>query len=388
MRTQRILLGDCLDVLSDQHDVRAIVADHRFGPDECVSVTPPPDWWVHNPDLKAPFPWFGGKSMAAELIWDRFGDVENYIEPFAGSLAVLLARQLPAKYETVNDIDGHLVNFWRAVQYDPEAVARWADWPVHELEMHAWHKKLVKLIPYVRARLDSDPQWFHPVLAGRWVWGLSAWIGGGWCGHKGITRGAHQLPKLSTSSSPNGVHRASLRTHWRLPKLAPHALNGVHAGERRDNLIELFESLSRRLRYVRAACGDFERVLSESITLGHTPCAVLLDPPYPAEHGNNRHIYTEKDDLDVFDRAFRYACANGHDKRLRIAFCYYEGNTAKLDNDEIVDVSAHLADRGWDIVLWKAGSGYRRGEKHADNAARERIAFSPHSLSPQQGSLF
>ncbi len=41
--------------------------------------------------LKAPFPWFGGKSRAAELIWSRLGDVSNYVEPFAGSLAVLLA---------------------------------------------------------------------------------------------------------------------------------------------------------------------------------------------------------------------------------------------------------------------------------------------------------
>jgi len=42
--------------------------------------------------LKAPFPWFGGKSRAAALVWERFGNVRNYVEPFAGSLAVLLAR--------------------------------------------------------------------------------------------------------------------------------------------------------------------------------------------------------------------------------------------------------------------------------------------------------
>lgn len=39
--------------------------------------------------LKAPFPWFGGKSRAAHLVWERFGAVGNYVEPFAGSLAVL-----------------------------------------------------------------------------------------------------------------------------------------------------------------------------------------------------------------------------------------------------------------------------------------------------------
>lgn len=42
--------------------------------------------------MKAPFPWFGGKSRVADLVWDRFGDVPNYCEPFFGSGAVLLQR--------------------------------------------------------------------------------------------------------------------------------------------------------------------------------------------------------------------------------------------------------------------------------------------------------
>ena len=29
--------------------------------------------------LRAPFPWFGGKSRAAELIWSRLGEVSNYV---------------------------------------------------------------------------------------------------------------------------------------------------------------------------------------------------------------------------------------------------------------------------------------------------------------------
>jgi hypothetical protein len=31
---------------------------------------------------KAPFPWYGGKRKAAPLIWERFGDVGHYVEPF------------------------------------------------------------------------------------------------------------------------------------------------------------------------------------------------------------------------------------------------------------------------------------------------------------------
>ena len=55
--------------------------------------------------LKAPFPYFGGKSRVALQVWERFGDVANYVEPFAGSLAVLLGRPTEPKTETVNDLD-------------------------------------------------------------------------------------------------------------------------------------------------------------------------------------------------------------------------------------------------------------------------------------------
>ena len=58
--------------------------------------------------LRAPFPWFGGKSRAAPLVWAALGDVANYVEPFAGSLAVLLARPSAPRVETVNGLDCYL----------------------------------------------------------------------------------------------------------------------------------------------------------------------------------------------------------------------------------------------------------------------------------------
>lgn len=97
--------------------------------------------------LRAPFPWFGGKSRAASIIWERFGDPANYIEPFAGSLAVLLARPTRPRIETVNDLDCNVANFWRAVKADPEAVAKFADWPVNEADLHARHRWLVAQLP-------------------------------------------------------------------------------------------------------------------------------------------------------------------------------------------------------------------------------------------------
>ena len=68
---------------------------------------------------KTPWPWFGGKADAAPQVWEALGDVEHYVEPFAGSLAVLLRRPHPCNRtyysETVNDLDGLLCNAWRAI---------------------------------------------------------------------------------------------------------------------------------------------------------------------------------------------------------------------------------------------------------------------------------
>ena len=43
---------------------------------------------MSDPVLKAPFPWFGGKSDVADAVWQRLGNVPNYIEPFFGSGAM------------------------------------------------------------------------------------------------------------------------------------------------------------------------------------------------------------------------------------------------------------------------------------------------------------
>jgi DNA adenine methylase len=118
--------------------------------------------------LVAPFPYFGGKRRVAAEVWSRFGNVRSYVEPFFGSGAVLLARPTPfSGVETVNDKDGLLCNFWRAVQADPAAVARHADWPVSECDLHARHLWLVERREDITGRLMADPAWFDAQAAER-----------------------------------------------------------------------------------------------------------------------------------------------------------------------------------------------------------------------------
>lgn len=73
--------------------------------------------------MKPPFAYFGGKTLLAERIADTFPPHGHYVEPFAGSLAVLLAKP-PSRMETVNDLDGGLMTFWRVLRDRPVELAR------------------------------------------------------------------------------------------------------------------------------------------------------------------------------------------------------------------------------------------------------------------------
>jgi len=73
--------------------------------------------------MKPPMPYFGGKITLAEQIAGLFPAHGHYVEPFCGSLAVLMAKA-PSAHETVNDLDGDLMNFWQVLRDRPEELAR------------------------------------------------------------------------------------------------------------------------------------------------------------------------------------------------------------------------------------------------------------------------
>lgn len=129
------------------------------------------------------FPWFGGKRRVAKLIWRAFGaDIPNYVEPFFGSGAVLFQRPTDKiGIETVNDKDGFVCNAWRAIKYAPDEVAYWADWPVNENDLHARHFWLKQRRHELSRRLEGDPEYFDARIAGWWMWGMCASIGGAFC---------------------------------------------------------------------------------------------------------------------------------------------------------------------------------------------------------------
>ena len=72
---------------------------------------------------KPPFAYYGGKTTIAEKIVRLLPEHEHYVEPFAGSLAVLLAK-CPSPMETVNDLDQDLMVFWRMLREQPHELER------------------------------------------------------------------------------------------------------------------------------------------------------------------------------------------------------------------------------------------------------------------------
>lgn len=70
-----------------------------------------------------PFAYYGGKTMLAERLADLLPPHRGYVEPFAGSLAVLLAKA-PACMEVANDLDGALMAFWRVLRDRPDELMR------------------------------------------------------------------------------------------------------------------------------------------------------------------------------------------------------------------------------------------------------------------------
>lgn len=73
--------------------------------------------------MKPPFSYYGGKTTLAPKIAELLPAHDHYVEPFAGSLAVMLAKE-PSAAETVNDLDGDLVNFWKVLRDQPEELER------------------------------------------------------------------------------------------------------------------------------------------------------------------------------------------------------------------------------------------------------------------------
>lgn len=335
---------------------------------------------------KTPFPWFGGKADAAPAVWEALGDVDHYCEPFAGSLAVLLRRPHPCNRtyysETVNDLDGLLCNAWRAIAADPDGVAEAVSWPVCEADVHARHLALLRWREERQLEhLMGDPDFYDVRMAGWWLYGQCAWIGGGWCfGDGPWVVGADG--RIEKRKSSRGVNRKR-----------PHLGNngqGVHRPQMREPGVSVEEEyhpmtmpelrrwmrfLSARLRHVRILNGDWTR-LATSGALQSLPvrqgghAGVFLDPPYSHDvRAGNLYAH---ESATVADEVHAWCLENGGNPRYRIVLAGYVAEHGALEA------------RGWRAVEWYRGGflkgGYANQGEEGTKQEQERLWLSPHCL--------
>ncbi len=384
--------------------------------------------------MKSPFPYFGGKSPVAPIVWQALGQPKHYIEPFFGSGAVLLNRPdyNPSKHmETVCDKDGHLANVWRALQLDPDAVAKVCDWPVNHADLMARRRIMIAEQDRLLENLIKDDEWFDPKLAGYWIWAASCWIGSGLtrpnaipdCTNgKGIHKpsmigerrpdiqhsggtGVHQFldhrPQVGVQGA--GVHQAgqipecrdSKGINCQIPILTSEngvcrrpeisCGHGVHkfslSGDPdlvldvRDpytpGLYTWFRELSERLRRVRVVCGDWSRVCGGDWQDDRGTCGIFFDPPYGEVANRDKDIYAE-DSLEVAAKVQEWCIARADRKTYRIVLAGYYDEHKNLETDH-----------GWTVYKWSTNGGFanKGNGPGSENRHKEALFFSPHCFS-------
>ena len=294
------------------------------------------------PKNKSHFVWYGGKSKIAPVVWQYFDTrVPAYVEPFAGSAAVLLHRPHVSDkfFELINDNDGFVVNYFRAVKNAHELVKEYARKPRFHDELDAVRKYLYEQRYNLANMIRSDLTYYDPEIAGYWVWGLALHV------QTEMTSKAHQ--KRPT------LHR-----------------QGILAKD--FDLDAELALLSERLSTVDVHHGDWSKILS-GYTLKKTKneygaTAVFLDPPYRML-GRSRVYDSESDDAAELARA--WCKNNGHDPKLRIILCGYGDEHEELEH------------YGWTTHRWK-GEAFTSSN---DNHMKETMWVSPHCVR-SEGSLF
>ena len=344
--------------------------------------------------IRAPFPYAGGKRRAAHHVWAAFGEVDTYLELFAGTCATLLNCPWgPRPREIVNDMDANIVNFWRAVKRDPEAVAEHADNPVFHDDLIATKRYIASEAGSLAARVRDDMDFYDARYAGRWVWAVSSSIGPLEVGGEGrphinndvgITRpqinprrggqGVTRLNKIpGTYDGVNAIPNLGRGDVKGVNSAIPHLTNlqGVNSA-RRAMLVDWMLALADRFRDVKVLNRPWDAALSDSIlgtcaSDGPQVAGIFLDPPYMTE-GRMKNLYAV-DSLSVAQQAFDFATAPEHDRLdWRIALCGYADDYPAFPN-------------GWTRVIWSENQIRNGAENKRGYDRSEAIWFSPSCLT-------
>jgi len=195
--------------------------------------------------MKPPFAYYGGKTNVADQIVALLPDHEYYVEPFAGSLAVLLAKPA-ARMEVVNDLDSRLMIFWRVLRERPDELIRACALTPHSRTEHQASRSLDDCGDLETARRV-------------WVW---------------------------LSQSRTGTLK---KTGWRF-FVDPHGSSTGMPGYL-DGYVERMAAVAERLHAVSLECRPAVELIEAYGA--HADSLIYADPPYLAEVRAGRNYGTE-----------------------------------------------------------------------------------------------
>jgi DNA adenine methylase len=111
--------------------------------------------------MKPPLTYYGGKQKMLKIILPLIPEHNQYIEPYAGGGAVFFAKE-PVKTEILNDTNGEIINFYRVLQNDFEALKKEIDATLHSELQHRKAKAIYK-----------NPDGYNSIQRAWAVWVLS-----------------------------------------------------------------------------------------------------------------------------------------------------------------------------------------------------------------------
>ena len=247
-----------------------------------------------------PTKYHGSKQRWADDVWEKFGDVDVFVEPFCGSAAVWL--NCPYNIPTVflYDVSGLICNYLRAVKHNPDAVIDHSVHPIVHQDLNARTAWLTEWEKENAEKMNTDPHWYDPQAAGWWWWVQEITI------HGHNRQKYRNIPRRS--GNPGLRHRLSNGTPMAVREGLRVRLLAV-----RDKL-SMAAIINRSWEFAVRPAGLY---LTRAYDKYPTPRAVFLDPPYKSRW---QGIYKGQVPQVAHD-SYAWAVQNGDNPRLRVAYC-------------------------------------------------------------------
>lgn len=212
--------------------------------------------------LNSPIKWVGGKSRLRKYIIPLIPVHTCYVEPFAGAAWVLFGKP-PSDVEILNDKEQELVNFFRVVKEEPEALIESFEW---ELVSRAEFERLAGLDPTQLTNVQRAHRFYYLIMAG---WG-----------------GELHYPRFQTSITDGG--------------------HGNRLFGALKTLRQRLEPIHKRLSTVIIESLDWQDCIGRYDRPG---TVMYVDPPYPDNGCNYSHNMRDWNSHEVLaERLSRARC--------------------------------------------------------------------------------